>query len=135
MNKKLAVLTGLECAKKHHLCHTSFVDDSLIHMNIYLLNATSLQRGLDTYCAKSGQLVIIAKSSIFFSPHTSNVAGTKICNELHIDMEALSDIYLGLPALVGVNRGACFKRKWTKIVKKIVDGRRRSYLIVAKKLC
>ena len=37
------------------------------------------------------------------------VARKEICQELHIDTEALSDKYLGLLALVGAERSDCFK--------------------------
>jgi hypothetical protein len=44
-----------------------FADESLILMKADMTNATSLQQVLDTYCANLGQLVSLAKSSIFFS--------------------------------------------------------------------
>jgi hypothetical protein len=59
---------------------------------------------MDTYCANSGQLVSLAKSSIFFSPNTNVLVRAEICETLHIDTEILSDKYLGLPALVVVDR-------------------------------
>jgi hypothetical protein len=67
-------------------------------------NASSLQRVLDTYCANSGQMVSLAKSSIFFLPNTNALLRAEICEELHINTEAKSDKYLGLPALVGADR-------------------------------
>jgi hypothetical protein len=85
-----------------------FADDSLILMRADMTNATSLQQVLDTYCANSGQLVSLAKSSIFFSPNTNVMARVEICEALHIDTEALSDKYLGLPATVGADRSDCF---------------------------
>jgi hypothetical protein len=45
-------------------------------------NVTSL---LDTYCANSGQMVSLAKSSIFFSPNTNALTRAEICEALHID--------------------------------------------------
>ena len=46
--------------------------------------------------------------NIFFSPNTSVVSKAEICQILHTDTEALSDKYLGLPALVGADRSDCF---------------------------
>jgi hypothetical protein len=82
-------------------------------------NATSLQRVLDTYCANSGQLVSLAKSSIFFSPNTNALLRAEVCEALHIDTEALSDKYLGLPALVGADRSDCFEHFIERIIQRI----------------
>jgi hypothetical protein len=67
-------------------------------------NATSLRNALDMYCASSGQLVSVAKSSIFFSPNTSAETREEVCEILDILVEALNDKYLGLPSLVGADR-------------------------------
>jgi hypothetical protein len=84
-------------------------------------NATSLQRVLDTYCANSnsGQMVSLAKSSIFFSPNTNVILRAEICEALHIDTEALLDKYLRLPALVGADRSDCFKHFIERIIQRI----------------
>jgi hypothetical protein len=52
--------------------------------------------------------VSFAKSSIFFSPNTNVLIRAEICQALHIDTEAISDKYLGLPAIVGADRSDCF---------------------------
>jgi hypothetical protein len=96
------------CRNAPSVSHLLFVDDSLILMKVDMNNATSLQHVLDTYCANSGQLVSLAKSSIFFSPNTHVLVRSDICEILHIDTEALSDKYLGLPAIIGANRSDCF---------------------------
>jgi hypothetical protein len=82
-------------------------------------NATSLQRVLDDYCANSGQLVSLAKSSIFFSPNTNVLVRAEICETLHIDTEALSDKYLGLPAIVGADRSDNFMHFVERIIQRI----------------
>jgi hypothetical protein len=43
----------------------------------------------------------------------------EICVELHIDTEALSDKYLGLPALVGADRSDSFENFIERIIKRI----------------
>jgi hypothetical protein len=60
-------------------------------------NKVLMTHMLDTYCANLGQLVSVAKSSIFFSPNINVDVRVEICNTLNIYTEALSDKYLGLP--------------------------------------
>jgi hypothetical protein len=97
------------CRNAPSVSHLLFADDSLILMKADVLNAASLQHVLETYCQSSGQLVSLSKSSVFFSPNTPAVSRTEVCEQLHIDTEALSDKYLGLPALVGADRSDCFR--------------------------
>jgi hypothetical protein len=108
--------------------HLLFIDDSLILMKGDMTNATSLQQVLDTYCDNSGKMGSLAKSSIYFSPHTNVVMRAEICETLHIDTEALSDKYLGLPAQVGADRSDCFIHFIERIIQQINVGRRRFYL-------
>jgi ribonuclease HI len=64
-------------------------------------------------------LVSLAKSSIFFSPNTNALLRAEICEELHITTEAISDKYLGLPALVGADRSDCFEHFIERIIQRI----------------
>jgi hypothetical protein len=96
-------------------------------------NATSLQQVLDTYCVNSGQLVSLAKSStIFFSPNTNALLRAEIYEALHIDTEALSDKYLGLPALVGADRSDCFEHFIERIIQRI-NGWKEKFLSIGGK--
>jgi hypothetical protein len=52
-------------------------------------NATSLQQVLDTYCANSGQLVSLGKSSIFFSPNTNALLRAEIIDTFLIEASML----------------------------------------------
>jgi hypothetical protein len=107
------------CRGAPSVSHLLFADDSLVLLKADMTNATSLQRVLDDYCANSGQLVSVAKSSIFFSPNTGVDTRVEICNILHINTEALSDKYLGLPALVGADRSECFLHFRERIIQRI----------------
>jgi hypothetical protein len=49
-----------------------------------------------------------AKSSILFSPCTSAEVREEVCVELNILTEAITDKYMGLPPLVGMDRSDCF---------------------------
>jgi hypothetical protein len=63
--------------------------------------------------------VSLAKSSIYFSPNTNALVRAEICEALHIDTEALSDKYIGLPALVGEDRSDCFLHFVERIIDRI----------------
>jgi hypothetical protein len=43
----------------------------------------------------------------------------EICEALHIDTEALSDKYLGLPTLVGAERSDCLEHLIERIIQRI----------------
>jgi hypothetical protein len=106
--KHVEEIGGIEgikvCRGAPSVSHLLFADDSLILLKAELNNAISLQQVLDSYCANSGQLISVAKSSISFSPNTPVEVKVEICNTLNINTEALSNKYLGLLALVGADR-------------------------------
>lgn len=106
------------CRNAPSVSHLLFADDSLIIMRANSSNATSLYQALKDYCAASGQLVNLAKSSIFFSPCASVDTRVEICSALNIMTEAITDKYLGLPPLVGVNRSDCFQRLIDRVIKR-----------------
>ena len=62
----------------------------------------------------------LAKSSIFFSPNTSVVSKAEISQILHIDTEALSDKYLGLPAIMGAVKSGCFRHFVDRIKARLI---------------
>ena len=61
----------------------------------------------------------LSKSSVFFSPNIPVVSRTEICQQLNIDTEALSDKYLGLPAMVGADRSECFRHFGERIKERL----------------
>jgi hypothetical protein len=107
------------CRSAPAISHLLFADDSLILMKADVSNATALRNVLDLYCASSGQLVSEAKSSVFFSPNTRVEVREEICSKLNIVTESSSDKYLGLPALVGVDRSDSFQYLIDRIIKRI----------------
>jgi hypothetical protein len=64
-------------------------------------------------------MVSLGKSSIFFSPNTNALIKSEICVVLHIDTEALSDKYLGLPVIVVADRSDCFLHFVERIIQRI----------------
>ena len=80
-------------------------------------NATSLRQVLNDYCTSSGQMVSEGKISIFFSPNVDVEVKAQVCAELNIMTEALSDTYLRLPSMIGLDKSENF----THLVERVVN--------------
>jgi hypothetical protein len=107
------------CRNAPSVSHLLFADDSLIPLKANLTNATSLRQVLDQYCASSGQLVSEAKCSIFFSPNLEVDVKAQICQQLNIMTKAISEKYLGLPAMVGLDRTDSFIYLLERIIERL----------------
>ena len=81
--------------------HLFFADDSLILMKAREADALFLKQMLRTYELASGQVINKDKSSVLFSPNTSNYTRQQMRAILSINQEAKSEKYLGLPVTVG----------------------------------
>lgn len=102
-------LEGIKiCRGAPTVSHLLFADDYLILMHADKRNADCLRRVLDRYCESSGQRLSEHKSSIFFSENTGPELKEEVKSVLNIMDESLNDKYLGLPAMVGVDRSDCF---------------------------
>jgi hypothetical protein len=77
-------------------------------------------------------MVSLVKSSIFFSPNTHALVREEICETLHIDIEALSNKYLGLPAIVGADRSDCLFDFVERIIERI-NGWKEKFLSIGGK--
>jgi ribonuclease HI len=118
--EEIGNLEGIKvCRNAPTISHLLFADDSLILMKANMQCANTLKRILDTYCRSSGQMVSNAKSSIFFSPNTPVGVREEVCRELNIVTEALSDKYLGLPTMVGVDRSDCFQHLIDRVCQRL----------------
>jgi hypothetical protein len=107
------------CRNAPSVSHLLFADDSLILMKANLNNAASLNQVLEQYCASLGQMVSEAKCSIFFSPNVDVQVKAEICEELNIFTEAISDKYLGLPSMVGLDKTESFIYLLERIIERI----------------
>jgi hypothetical protein len=107
------------CRNAPSISHLLFADESLILMKANLSNATSLNQVLEQYCACSGQMVSEAKCSIFFCPNVDVQVKAEICEELNIFSEAISDKYLGLPFMVGLDKTESFIYLLERIIERI----------------
>uniref|UniRef100_A0A8I6YQZ6 Reverse transcriptase domain-containing protein n=1 Tax=Hordeum vulgare subsp. vulgare TaxID=112509 RepID=A0A8I6YQZ6_HORVV len=113
-------ITGVRvCRAAPPVSHLLFAYDSLILMRADQAHATCLRQVLQDYCAASGQLVSEAKSAIFFSPCTPAQIRAEVCTTLNIMAEAVSDKYLGLPPIVGVDRSGCFQHLVERVLSRI----------------
>ena len=73
---------------------------------------------LDRYCENSSQKVSESKCSIFFSENTNVAVKAEVCETLNIMTESLNDKYLGLPAMVGIDRSDCFQHLIDRVIAK-----------------
>jgi hypothetical protein len=115
------------CRGAPAVSHLLLADDSLILMRADASNAVSLKRALDDYCAASGQQLSDAKSSIFFSPCTDVNTKVEVFSILNIMTEAITNKYLGLPPLVGLNRTDCFQHLIDRTCKILSGWKRGTY--------
>ena len=97
------------CREAPAVSHLLFAEDSLILMEANKENAETLKGLLDRYCENSGQKVSESKCSISFSENTDVAVKVEVCETLNIMTESLNDKYLGLPAIVGIDRSDCFQ--------------------------
>jgi hypothetical protein len=122
------------CRNAPSVSHLLFADDSLILMKANIVNATSLRQVLDQYCANSGQLVSDGKCSIYFSPNVDVQVKADICSELNILTEALSDRYLGLPAMVGMDKSDNFMYLLERVIARLNGWKEKTMSMGAKEI-
>jgi hypothetical protein len=88
--------------------HLFFADDSLILIKAGVDGAWELVHIFDVYERASGQVINKDKSSIKFSPNTSQAIKHQMKLTLSIDQEVSGEKYLGLPISVGISRKKTF---------------------------
>lgn len=114
----LEVYKGYVYAGRPHPCHTYSLP-MIVLCSWNKAPATKLRRILDTYCNASGQRINNDKSSILFSPNTSQELRHEVQTRLGISNEALSASYLGLPATIGANKKETFRSIKERVKKRL----------------
>jgi flagellar biosynthesis protein FliR len=64
-------------------------------------------------------MVSEAKCNIYFSPNVNVEVKAEICTNLNIMTEAISDKYLGLPAMVGLDKSENFLYLLERIIERL----------------
>jgi hypothetical protein len=64
-------------------------------------------------------MVSEAKCSIFFSPNVHVDVKAQICTELNVMIEAISEKYLGLPSMVGLDKSESFVYLLERIIQRL----------------
>lgn len=83
------------------LTHLLFADDSLFFILASTDNCKKLIDIINEYCAASGQMVNLSKSTIMFSPNTCPRIRDDICSQFNIPSTDNPGKYLGLPTIWG----------------------------------
>ena len=71
--------------------------------------ATSIKICLDKYCKWSGQQVNAIKSSIHYTKNTKPTISAAISKIIPYSTTSLSNLYLGLPILMGSSKNQAFQ--------------------------
>ncbi|KAM2060238.1 hypothetical protein ACFX1T_045454 [Malus domestica] len=96
------------------LTHLFFADDSVVFGNATVDEARAVVEALQVYARGSGQEINLTKSSVFFSPKTSNRLKRDIEETLGIQCRQGFGKYLGLQADFGHSKKAVLRRFVTK---------------------
>uniref|UniRef100_A0A803PUH8 Reverse transcriptase zinc-binding domain-containing protein n=1 Tax=Cannabis sativa TaxID=3483 RepID=A0A803PUH8_CANSA len=89
------------CRGAHPLSHLLFADDSMLFSQVTPHSSDALNAILQLYNRATGQLVNRDKSSILFSPNTSDESQHQFRHALHLTGEGFVNKYVGVPICVG----------------------------------
>ena len=102
------------------ISHLFFADDSLLFCNANGAECNKLKEILRIYESASKQKINIEKSSIFFSPNTSQERKDEILGILGPMNDSRHTKYLGLPSIIGRSKKQIFAEIKEKVGKKLV---------------
>ena len=107
------------CRGSPRINHLFFADDSLLFCKANGTECNKLKEILRTYEDASGQKINTEKSSIFFSPNTSQELKDEIINILGPMTDSRYTKYLGLPSIIGRSKKLIFAEIKEKVCKKL----------------
>ena len=114
------LLNGISiCRGSPRINHLFFADDSLLFCKANGTECNKLKEILRTYEDASGQKINTEKSSIFFSPNTSQELKDEIINILGPMTDSRHTKYLGLPSIIGRSKKLIFAEIKEKVCKKL----------------
>lgn len=85
--------------------HMFFADDSYLFVSATVKEAENVQEILSRFEMASGQSINYNKSSVFFSKNTIVDERDQICSVLNVGEADDTTTYLGLPNIIGRNKG------------------------------
>ena len=114
------LLTGISiCKGCPRVTHLLFADDSILFYKASVEESQVLKNILQQYEDISGQKINTDKSSIFFSPNTSQEAKDEILTNLGPMQDTRHTRYLGLPSFIGRSKKQVFATLMERIGQKL----------------
>lgn len=108
------------CQGGPRVSHLFFANDSIIFYKATSKECDALQQILNVYENSSGQQLNRSKTSLFFSPNTSEVTKNEIKSRFGAQVIRQHEKYLGLPSLIGRNKKKSFREIKEKLAVKLV---------------
>ena len=122
------------CRGAPKITHLFFAYDSLLFCRANGNECSKLKETLSLYESALGQKINIDKSSIFFSPNTSQELKDDIINILGSMHYSNHTKYLGLPSIIGRSKKLVFAEIKEKVGKKLVGWKGKLLSVVGKKV-
>ncbi|CAJ2644561.1 unnamed protein product [Trifolium pratense] len=114
------------CRGAPEVSHLLFADDCFLFCRANVAEVTQLLSILQTYEQASGQEINLSKSEVFISRNMSQAAQADLAGILGVRHVLGTDIYLGLPSMVGRSKKAIFSYLKDRIWKRINSWRGRA---------
>ncbi|GAU26046.1 hypothetical protein TSUD_225070 [Trifolium subterraneum] len=114
------------CRGAPEVSHLLFADDCFLFCRVNVVEVNELMRILHTYEQASGQEINLVKSEVFISRNMSHAAKEDLSRILGVRLVLGTDVYLGLPSMVGRSKKAIFSYIKDRIWKRINSWRGRA---------
>ncbi|XP_026398797.1 uncharacterized protein LOC113294610 [Papaver somniferum] len=102
-------------ARGPKVSHLFFADDCLLFSNASPIYVSNLMRIVNDFCAVSGQMVNLQKSSIHFSKNLDETAKQSIMHLVRMKCMPLNEKYLGINLFIGRNKNDYFDETTNKM--------------------